>query len=143
MITVVGVGAEGWESLSPEARAAVLAADLLVGGERQLGLVAGRTRAERRSWPPDLTTLVDELPALEDEGRTIVVLASGDPLLHGVGVTIVRRLGDERELALTADEQVRAQHGLPRLRAEARPAVRADADDGDHRASENASASSS
>ena len=45
MITVVGIGADGWESLSPEARAAVLAADLLVGGERQLDLVAAQTAA--------------------------------------------------------------------------------------------------
>ena len=95
MITVVGIGADGWPSLTAEAREAVLAADLLVGGERQLALVAAETSAERRPWPEDLRTLVDELPALED-GRAIVVLAAGDPLLHGVGVTILRRLGDER-----------------------------------------------
>jgi precorrin-6Y C5,15-methyltransferase (decarboxylating) len=96
MITVVGIGADGWASLGARAREAVLDADLLVGGERQLELVAGRTRAERRPWPADLRTLVDELPALDGDGRTIVVLAAGDPLLHGVGATIVRRLGAER-----------------------------------------------
>ena len=96
MITVVGIGADGWASLGAQAREAVLDADVLVGGERQLELVAGETRAERRPWPPDLRTLVDELPGLEDAGRTIVVLAAGDPLLHGVGVTILRRVGAER-----------------------------------------------
>jgi precorrin-6Y C5,15-methyltransferase (decarboxylating) len=96
MITVVGIGADGWPSLGAQAREAVLGADLLVAGERQLELVAEHAAGERRPWPADLTTLVDELAALEDEGRTIVALASGDPLLHGVGVTIVRRLGDER-----------------------------------------------
>lgn len=95
MITVVGIGADGWPGLAPEAREAVLAADLLVGGERQLALVGDRATAERRPWPDDLRTLVDELPALGD-GREIVVLAAGDPLLHGVGVTILRRLGGER-----------------------------------------------
>ena len=95
MITVVGIGADGWPGLAPEAREAVLAADLLVGGERQLALVGDRSTAERRPWPDDLRTLVDELPALGD-GREIVVLAAGDPLLHGVGVTILRRLGGER-----------------------------------------------
>ena len=77
------------------AREEVVAADLLVGGERQLALVAGETSAERRPWPEDLRTLVDELPALDD-GRSIVVLAAGDPLLHGLGVTVLRRLGPER-----------------------------------------------
>ena len=96
MITVVGIGAEGWPSLGEQARAAVRAADLLVGGDRQLALVPGDVRGERRPWPKQLTTLVDELPALEDEYREIAVLASGDPLLHGAGVTVVRRLGEER-----------------------------------------------
>jgi precorrin-6Y C5,15-methyltransferase (decarboxylating) len=41
-----------------------------------------------------MTTLIDELPALA-AWRAIVVLAAGDPLLHGVGVTILRRIGPE------------------------------------------------
>lgn len=93
MITVVGIGADGWPSLTAEGRDAVLAADLLVGGERHLALLPPDVAGERRAWPTPLTELVDELPALA-EGRSVVVLASGDPLLHGVGVTIVRRLGD-------------------------------------------------
>lgn len=101
MITVVGIGADGWASLGEEARAAVLCADLLAGGERQLELVPAQARGERRAWPEQLTTLVDELGALESD-REIVVLASGDPLLHGVGATIVRRLGAERVRVLPA-----------------------------------------
>src|SRR5688572_3005779 len=94
VITVVGIGADGWASLTERARHAVRTADLLVGGERQLGLVPDDVAAERRPWPERLQTLVDELPDLAD-GRAVVVLASGDPLLHGVGVTILHRLGDE------------------------------------------------
>ena len=94
MITVIGIGADGWPSLGEEARAAVLAADLLVGGERQLGLVPAEAPGERRAWPTRLIDLVDELPALAQQ-RSVVVLASGDPLLHGVGATILRRIGDE------------------------------------------------
>src|SRR5215203_4026627 len=93
VITVVGIGADGWASLTERARDAVRAADLLVGGERQLGLVPDEVAAQRRPWPERLQTLVDELPDLA-EGREVVVLASGDPLLHGVGVTILRRLGE-------------------------------------------------
>src|SRR4051812_48900690 len=95
VITVVGIGADGWASLTEGARAAVSAADLVVGGERQLGLVPDDVAAERRPWPERLQTLVDKLPELADE-REVVVLAGGDPLLHGVGVTILRRLGEER-----------------------------------------------
>ncbi|MEA2224053.1 MAG: precorrin-6B C5,15-methyltransferase / cobalt-precorrin-6B C5,C15-methyltransferase [Solirubrobacteraceae bacterium] len=95
MITVVGIGADGWSGLAADAREAVLGANLLVGGERQLDLVPGDARGERRAWPKNLVTLVDELPALALDGREIAVLASGDPLLHGVGATILRRLGGE------------------------------------------------
>jgi precorrin-6Y C5,15-methyltransferase (decarboxylating) len=94
VITVVGIGADGWASLTESAREAVRTADLLVGGDRQLGLVPDEVAAERRPWPERLQTLVDELPSIA-AGRAVVVLASGDPLLHGVGVTILRRLGDE------------------------------------------------
>ncbi len=94
MITVIGIGADGWPSLGEAARTAVLAADLLVGDGRQLDLVPAEAPGERRAWPKQLTELVDELPALAAD-RAVVVLASGDPLLHGVGVTILRRLGDD------------------------------------------------
>src|SRR5215207_2213912 len=94
MITVIGIGADGWASLPERARDAVRAAELLVGGERQLGLVPDDVTAERQPWPERLQTLVDELPDLA-AAREVVVLAGGDPLLHGVGVTILRRLGPE------------------------------------------------
>jgi precorrin-6Y C5,15-methyltransferase (decarboxylating) len=95
LITVVGIGADGWASLGIAARKAILCADLLVGGERQVALMPADALAVRRPWPARLETLVDEIGEL-DEARSIVVLASGDPLLHGVGVTILRRLGRDR-----------------------------------------------
>jgi precorrin-6B C5,15-methyltransferase / cobalt-precorrin-6B C5,C15-methyltransferase len=93
MIVVVGIGADGWDGLGSRAREAVLAADLLVGAERHLALVPPND-TERRAWPSPLTDLVDELAKIE--GRRICVLASGDPMLHGVGATLVRRIGAER-----------------------------------------------
>lgn len=93
MITVVGIGADGWAGLDEPARSAVLGADLLVGGERQLALVPDRGGAERRAWPKPLLGLVDELAGFDG---AVCVLASGDPMLHGIGATLVRRLGPER-----------------------------------------------
>jgi len=93
VITVVGIGADGWQGLDEPARAAVLGADLLVGGQRQLDLVPDGGRAERRAWPKPLLSFVDELAAFDG---AVCVLASGDPMLHGIGATLVRRLGPER-----------------------------------------------
>ena len=36
VVTVVGVGADGWDGLSPSARAAVESAEVLMGSARQL-----------------------------------------------------------------------------------------------------------
>ncbi|MFF4192720.1 precorrin-6y C5,15-methyltransferase (decarboxylating) subunit CbiE [Nonomuraea sp. NPDC001831] len=98
MITVVGIGADGWDGLPPGSRRAVEAADVLMGSVRQLDLVPA-TAAERVPWP---SPLLPVLPALMDRyaGREVCVLASGDPMFHGIGSTLVRLLGAERVLVL-------------------------------------------
>jgi precorrin-6B C5,15-methyltransferase / cobalt-precorrin-6B C5,C15-methyltransferase len=92
-VVVVGIGADGWAGLGEAARAAVLAAELIVGSQRQLALLP-ETRAEHRAWPSPIDPLVDEL--CSPGGARACVLASGDPMLHGIGATLARRLGPER-----------------------------------------------
>ncbi len=91
-VTVVGIGADGWDGLSPAARGAVSAADVLMGSTRQLALVPAGVAAERIAWPSPLS---EALPGLLDEhrGRRVCVLASGDPTFHGIGTTLTRLLG--------------------------------------------------
>ncbi|GIG60240.1 precorrin-6Y C5,15-methyltransferase [Longispora fulva] len=115
MITVVGIGADGWAGLAPGSRAAIAAAEVLVGSPRQLDLVPsgdpvasggrrrgdasssehnGRVGPERITLP---TPLAPGLPALLGrlEGRDVCVLASGDPLFYGIGSTLIRLLGPD------------------------------------------------
>ncbi|TCC46394.1 precorrin-6y C5,15-methyltransferase (decarboxylating) subunit CbiE [Kribbella capetownensis] len=91
VVTVVGVGADGWEGLSPAAQSAVLAAEVLMGSARQLALVPS-VEAERVKWPSPLS---EALPGLLSQyaGRAVCVLASGDPTFHGIGTTLTRLLG--------------------------------------------------
>ncbi|XVV06363.1 precorrin-6y C5,15-methyltransferase (decarboxylating) subunit CbiE [Actinosynnema sp. CA-248983] len=90
MVTVVGIGADGWDGLSPAARDEIASAEVVMGSTRQLDLVPGAF--ERVAWP---SPLVPALPGLLDAhaGRRICVLASGDPMFHGIGATLVRLLG--------------------------------------------------
>ncbi|MFI5696900.1 precorrin-6y C5,15-methyltransferase (decarboxylating) subunit CbiE [Kribbella sp. NPDC051586] len=90
-VTVVGIGADGWEGLTPAARAAVESSEVLMGSTRQLALVPAMD-ASRVAWPSPLS---EALPGLlrEHRGRRICVLASGDPTFHGIGTTLVRLLG--------------------------------------------------
>jgi precorrin-6B C5,15-methyltransferase / cobalt-precorrin-6B C5,C15-methyltransferase len=92
IVTVVGIGADGWDGLSPAARSAVSAADVLMGSARQLALVPAGVAVERVAWPSPLS---EALPGLLDEhrGRRVCVLASGDPTFHGIGTTLTRLLG--------------------------------------------------
>jgi precorrin-6Y C5,15-methyltransferase (decarboxylating) len=48
----------------------------------------------RRAWPSPIDPLLEELT--ENAGVSRCVLASGDPMLHGIGATLARRVGPER-----------------------------------------------
>ena len=92
-IVVVGIGADGWSGLSEAARAAVLSADEVVGSRRQLDLLPSDA-PPARPWPSPIGPLVDEL--VGRAAGCVCVLASGDPMLHGIGATLARRLEADR-----------------------------------------------
>lgn len=91
MIIVIGIGADGMAGLCEPSRAELRSATIIYGSPRQLDLLDGTVPAPRRQWPSPM------LPALEsllDEHRGDVhVVASGDPLLHGIGGTLIRLHG--------------------------------------------------
>ena len=84
---VVGIGADGMAGLAPASRAELHSATVVFGSKRQLDLLDDTVAAERRVWPSPLLPAVTSLPAGSH------VLASGDPMLHGIGVTLARVLG--------------------------------------------------
>jgi len=93
-LTVVGIGEDGYDGLAPAARAALANAVLVAGSARQLALVPPST-AERLVWPVPMVPALDAFLARERAAnRPVVVLASGDPMLHGVGATLARRLAE-------------------------------------------------
>jgi precorrin-6Y C5,15-methyltransferase (decarboxylating) len=104
-VVVVGIGADGWDGLAPTSRAEVERAEVLLGSARQLDLVPPEVPAERVPWPSPLT---EALPGLVERhaGRAVVVLASGDPMLSGIGTTLTRLLGADRVRVLPAPSSV-------------------------------------
>jgi precorrin-6Y C5,15-methyltransferase (decarboxylating) len=91
MITVVGIGADGWTGLAAPSRDAIAGARTVVGSARQLELLPDEVAGARRIWPSPIDPLVDELATTCAD---ICVLASGDPMLHGIGATLARRRAD-------------------------------------------------
>ncbi len=87
-LTIIGLGEDGPDGLSPASLEALHAADVIMGSERHLSLVKDNG-AERITWP---IPFEDGLPVLEGlRGRKVAVLASGDPFWFGAGSVIARR----------------------------------------------------
>ncbi len=86
-LSIIGIGEDGLEGLSFDARARLSQAALVVGGARHLGLI-GDTPAERIVWP---LPPQDAFPAiLARRGEPVCVLASGDPFFFGIGSLVAQ-----------------------------------------------------
>lgn len=90
--TVVGIGADGWAGLPEVSRAALLGAQVVIGGARQLDLLPPECAGERVTWPSPLRPAVRALLDAH-QGRRVAVLASGDPMFHGIGRALTEELG--------------------------------------------------
>jgi precorrin-6Y C5,15-methyltransferase (decarboxylating) len=80
-------------------------AEVLRGSARQLALLPPSVAGERLPWPSPMLPEVARL-ASAHAGRRVVVLASGDPMLSGVGTTLVRLLGPGAVEVLPAPSSV-------------------------------------
>jgi len=97
-LSLIGLGEDGAEALTPAARALVAQASLIVGGARHLAMIDSPT--ERLQWPSPLS---DALPRiLAQRGKPTVVLASGDPFFYGVGDLIARHVARDEMFCVPA-----------------------------------------
>ncbi len=86
-LSIVGIGEDGVAGLSEAALRTITVAEVLVGGKRQLAMLPDHG-CERLEWPSPFDALID---ALEKRRHLrVCVLASGDPLLYGVGATLLK-----------------------------------------------------
>ncbi|NTY63688.1 precorrin-6y C5,15-methyltransferase (decarboxylating) subunit CbiE [Mycolicibacterium sphagni] len=97
MIFVVGIGADGMAGLAPASRAELRRATVVYGSKRQLDLLDDSVTAERREWGKPF---LDGLYAVRDFAGDVHVVASGDPMLHGVGASLISLCGADRVTVL-------------------------------------------
>jgi precorrin-6Y C5,15-methyltransferase (decarboxylating) len=91
-IFIIGIGDNGAEGLTSQARQLLEQAELLVGADYTLALVP-KSKAERLVIGADLDACATRLT---NERRKVVVLASGDPLFYGVARYLCSKLGKDR-----------------------------------------------
>lgn len=98
-LTIIGIGEDGADGLSASARAALAGAERIMGSARHLALL-GASTCPAIEWPVPFADGVSRL--LEQRGRRVVVLASGDPFWFGAGTSVTRHLAPEEWTAIPA-----------------------------------------
>jgi len=88
-LRIIGIGEDGLDGLSRNARELLDSAEILIGGERHLAMLPEDGRA-RIAWPSPLKLLVEKIQELR--GRPVAVLATGDPMQFGIGATLARAI---------------------------------------------------
>jgi precorrin-6Y C5,15-methyltransferase (decarboxylating) len=99
-LSIVGIGEDGVEGLSPIARNLIAGADIVLGGERHLKLAAPLINGEAKRWPSPFSGAVGEV--LSCRGRQVCVLASGDPFQYGVGSVLAAHVSPDETLVVPA-----------------------------------------
>ena len=97
-LSIVGIGEDGVDGLSPVARRLVADAELVIGGKRHLALADPLIKGQRVSWPSPIVNILPELEKVR--GRPVAVLASGDPFHYGVGDLLMRAVRADEMLCL-------------------------------------------
>lgn len=91
---IIGVLDDGVVSLNPTALQHIRAADLVIGGARALQLFSAELKVD--SQVRDLTGHLSQVPGwiqqAQLDGLNVVVLATGDPLCHGIASFLVAHL---------------------------------------------------
>lgn len=96
-LTIVGLGEDGPAGLTDASRAALAAAEVVIGPARHLALLPG-VGGERIEWPVPFADGIPRLLALR--GRRVAMLASGDPFWFGAGTVVAAHLAPGEWLAL-------------------------------------------
>ena len=93
-IRIVGIGDDGLDGLTTQARQLVDSAEVLIGNASVLERVPGPDGVRRIMADGDLGTLCETVRGIGDEKT--VLLAGGDPLFYGIARFLTDELGKDR-----------------------------------------------
>jgi precorrin-6Y C5,15-methyltransferase (decarboxylating) len=99
-LSIIGIGEDGPAGLGDEAKRLIVAAPAVFGGARHHALAAELITGDCLPWESPFERSVEAI--LARRGSPVVVLASGDPFLYGVGATLSRRITVEEMRVIPA-----------------------------------------
>ena len=97
-LSIVGIGEDGVDGLGESAKSAIVNADYVFGGARHLELASSLLLGEIRPWLTPFSQSIEAILALR--GKSVCVLASGDPMHFGVGATLSRQIKTDEIMVL-------------------------------------------
>lgn len=94
-LTIIGIGEDGWSGISSAARSLIDHAEILVGGDRHLAMLPELPDDQRSRlvWTSPIESTIQQIINLR--GKSVCVLASGDPFWFGIGTTLLKRISIE------------------------------------------------
>lgn len=91
-LSIIGIGVGGLDSLSPVARSALDSAKVIFGGKRHLKFLGDDSR-DLQNWSSPFVKSIDRI--LSFRGKSVAILATGDPLWYGAGSTLLKVIPPE------------------------------------------------
>ena len=112
--TVIGILDDGWAGLSDGARQRLAEADLVIGAGRTLERV--RAHVDAGATLKDMKGALSQAPewirTAMDAGQRVAMIATGDPLCHGIAGFLAAQLGAARVEILPAPSTLQLAFAL-------------------------------
>ncbi|BAY32905.1 precorrin-6B C(5,15)-methyltransferase (decarboxylating) [Nostoc carneum NIES-2107] len=89
-LSIVGIGEDGLQGLNAIARSLVERSEIIVGGDRHLAMLPSNDQRQKITWTSPISNSVAEI--IQRRGQAVCVLASGDPMCYGIGVTLTKQI---------------------------------------------------
>lgn len=93
-LTIIGIGDDGFDGLTPANQQLCFDANILLASERHLQDMP-ELNAEIHVWGSPLHKGIQKILSWRDlglDGKNVVILATGDPMHFGIGATMAKRL---------------------------------------------------
>lgn len=95
-LCVIGIGEDGWDDLSADARDLLYESEIVLGGERHLKMLPKDWEGERIVWSSPIREAVSKIASWRPEDsasvQKVAIMASGDPLCYGIATKLLRHL---------------------------------------------------